>query len=409
MIGMKKVLLSAYACDPSKGSENANGWNWAIELAKLNYTVHIITTSEGKDKVEKELAKYEGLKLYFHFIDHNKFWKRAYFWHFSLMYIAYFLWQYKIFIYAKKLHKKEKFNIVHHVTWGSVKIGSFLCKLDNIKFIFGPVGGGHKAPKVLKKYFYEDWSKEVFRNFANDFVGYLNPLTRYTLKKSTVVFATNDETVNFAKKNGATNVKLVIDSALSAKFIRKSPPERKNVKFNLLWLGRLYSFKGLGLVLDAFANLDQKIKEKIEFNIVGDGPFRNKFLEIIKEKKLEEFINFHGMIPFSDVNTQYSKADAFIFCSLRDSCPAQHLEAMSFGLPIITLNIHGSKLIVPDDAGIKISVIDEETTVNDISKAILKLFTDDKLRLLLGENAFNYSQKSIWSIKIRDIAVEFYN
>ena len=29
-----RVLLSAYACEPGKGSEAGNGWNWARELSR---------------------------------------------------------------------------------------------------------------------------------------------------------------------------------------------------------------------------------------------------------------------------------------------------------------------------------------------------------------------------------------
>ena len=34
-----KILLSAYACEPHKGSEPGIGWNWAIQLASLGHQV----------------------------------------------------------------------------------------------------------------------------------------------------------------------------------------------------------------------------------------------------------------------------------------------------------------------------------------------------------------------------------
>ena len=39
---MRKILVSAYACEPYKGSEQAVGWNIVLELAKTN-DVHVIT------------------------------------------------------------------------------------------------------------------------------------------------------------------------------------------------------------------------------------------------------------------------------------------------------------------------------------------------------------------------------
>ena len=46
-----KVLLSAYACEPNKGSEPGVGWNWLIEIAKLNHKVTVITRSNNKKSI----------------------------------------------------------------------------------------------------------------------------------------------------------------------------------------------------------------------------------------------------------------------------------------------------------------------------------------------------------------------
>jgi len=39
----KKILLSAYACEPKKGSEPGVGWNWAIQICKMGNDKKIIT------------------------------------------------------------------------------------------------------------------------------------------------------------------------------------------------------------------------------------------------------------------------------------------------------------------------------------------------------------------------------
>lgn len=403
-----KVLLSAYACDPAKGSENANGWNWSKGLLQAGCEVHVMTTSRGKQTIEAELKKIDHSNIHFHFIDHNKFWKKAYNWNIVLMYIAYFSWQHKIYRYAKKLHRQERFDVVHHVTWGSIKIGSYLHKLKDTKFIFGPLGGGHKAPKAFKKYFYKEWRKESFRSMATDFISIVNPLTKATLRNADVVLVTNEETLDYAKKNGAAHVELVIDSALPEGFMPSALPVKNNQKFQLLWLGRLYSFKGLGLVLEAFSMLNDEVKKDTELHIVGDGPFREEMLALISEYGLRDSVHFEGAIPFREVKCKYMKADAFIFCSLRDSCPAQHLEALSFALPVITLDIHGSRLVVPDNAGIKVPAIRPEDTVIGIADAITLLYGNRPLRREMGQNAFEYAQHNTWSNKIGRIISNYY-
>ena len=43
---MKTILVSAYACEPLKGSEQGVGWNWVLQLAKKN-NVHVITRANN--------------------------------------------------------------------------------------------------------------------------------------------------------------------------------------------------------------------------------------------------------------------------------------------------------------------------------------------------------------------------
>lgn len=38
---MRKILISAYGCEPLKGSESGVGWNWILQMAKKNQ-LHII-------------------------------------------------------------------------------------------------------------------------------------------------------------------------------------------------------------------------------------------------------------------------------------------------------------------------------------------------------------------------------
>ena len=47
-----KILLSAYACEPNKGSEPEVGWKWATTLSELGHEVYVITRSNNKETIE---------------------------------------------------------------------------------------------------------------------------------------------------------------------------------------------------------------------------------------------------------------------------------------------------------------------------------------------------------------------
>ena len=51
-----RLLLSAYACEPGRGSEPGVGWNWAIALAALGHDVWVLTRANNRDRIEQALA-----------------------------------------------------------------------------------------------------------------------------------------------------------------------------------------------------------------------------------------------------------------------------------------------------------------------------------------------------------------
>jgi len=51
-----KVLVSAYACEPHKGSEPGVGWNWVKQIARF-HEVWVITRANNKEKIEEELNR----------------------------------------------------------------------------------------------------------------------------------------------------------------------------------------------------------------------------------------------------------------------------------------------------------------------------------------------------------------
>ena len=54
---MKNLLVSAYACEPLKGSEQAVGWNFVIQLAKHNQ-VHVITRANNQESISRNSFQY---------------------------------------------------------------------------------------------------------------------------------------------------------------------------------------------------------------------------------------------------------------------------------------------------------------------------------------------------------------
>ena len=139
------ILLSAYACEPDRGSEPGVGWNWVRHLAR-DHDVWVITRSNNRGVIEAVLAHNPLRNAHFIYFDlprWARFWKRR---SFGLR-PYYYLWQAGVYFAARRIHRSVRFDLVHHVTFVKYWMPSFLAALP-VPFVWGPVGGGESAPNV---------------------------------------------------------------------------------------------------------------------------------------------------------------------------------------------------------------------------------------------------------------------
>jgi glycosyltransferase involved in cell wall biosynthesis len=401
---MKKILLSAFACDSTQGSEPSYGWNYAIGLAKKGFEVHCITREVNRKNIE--LYK-KILNLHFHYIKLPFGLESLYSFSNLTMYLFYLLWQWIAYKRGIKLSRSYQFDVIHHVTWGSTQLGSFFYKL-NIPFVFGPSGGGQIAPHAFKSYFKNYWHREIYRENLSNWMLKFNPACKKMLRSAFVVILSNPETALMAKKVGSRNIKQSLDVALPISFFSKSiiKQEYKSETLKLLWVGRFMARKGLLLVLDVMKEL--KKYNKITLTIVGDGEMKNEVLNRIKEYDLADTVFLTGSVSHEKVKDYYASHDVFFYTSLRDSGSLQLIEAMAYSLPIVTLNLHGQAIIVSDATGIRCSAETPEKTILELRDAILKLYNNPLLLNKLSANAYAFAKKQTWDKKIELIVNEYY-
>lgn len=400
----KRILLSAFDCEPGQGSEKGNGWNWAIGLANKGYEVHCLTRSVNRPAIEQHV-RIEN--LYFHYIPMPLRMEVLFLLTPSSIYLHYMIWQYLAYRKGKFLHKKMRFALVHHVSWGSTQMGSHLYKLD-VPFIFGPAGGGQKAPEAFKSYFSEHWDAEIKREKVSDWLIRYNPACNKMLKNAHVVLSSNPDTFAMAKKAGATTCQFSLDAALPESFFPKEFKVKKTEpgKLKLLWVGRFMPRKGLLLTLDVMREL--KSIPGITLTIVGHGEMEDTIIKQIDAHDLGGTVKMAGMVPYEKVRHFYETHDAFFFTSLRDSCPSQVLEAMSFGMPVITLDLHGQALLVNDQRGIRCKVSSPENAIQDLKNALIELCRHPAKVTQMSEEAMKFALQQTWPAKIEAIVEQYY-
>ncbi len=396
-----RVLLSAYACEPDRGSEPGNGWNWALHLAEEGHEILLMTCPYGRQAIEKELNVIDNtLTIKVKYVD-VPLWTKPFLKGRFGLFCHYYLWQISAFKAVEKLTKN--IDLVHHVTWGSIKGGSLLWRLQK-PFVFGPIGGGQVAPSGFGSIFGRGYIFEQIRTVYTKKILPFNPFLKSLMRNTSLVLVTNKETSYLAKRLGVKNIAFFFDTGLPESFYPKRfPIRKKNNVFKLLWIGRLYPRKALPIAIEVV----KRFKSPVKLIIVGDGPMGKKLKKYLEDPIIQKRVEWCGQVSWRSVKNYYKSCDALLFTSLRDSCPAQLLEAMAFGLPIVTLNHHGARDLVPDTAGIKVEIGSLETTIKRITRGIELLFEYPEQRVAMGRAGYEFAMLHKWNHRVH-LATKLY-
>lgn len=343
-----------------------------------------------------------------HFVFVPTFWWLEYLlakFHYPIVYLHYLVWQRHAYRRAVLLHRRNNFALVHHASYGSLQLGSHLWKLE-APFVFGPLSGGQTVAPQLQRYLVKGKLKEQLRLWISQRLLYRDNRTQRTLRRAHLVLAANQETYNLVKKLGTPRISLILDAGISKKFIPTHYPERPLRRaMRVLWLGYFVPHKGFSLVLEVFKSLDSEYP--IYLDVIGDGPMAHHYRQKVRELHLTDTVTFHGKLPFDALKKFYAASDVFLFCGLRNSLGIQVLEAMAYGLPLISLNQHGVKTFVPDNASIKVELNEVPQIINDLKQALITLHLDTDQRIRRGKHAFQWAQQHTWDHKVALVS-EYY-
>lgn len=393
-----RILVSAYACSPCQGSEGGHGFNWVLETANLGHEVWCLTDSRGQADLDTWLASQASDstgRIHPVYVDVPIAIDYLYRWQFGV-YLHYLIWQRRAYRVARDLDRQHNFGLVHHVTFNSLQMATALWRLGK-PLLLGPLGGGMKAPKSLRRYV-PDWFKtETIRNLVSQLLIKLDPNVRQSLRRAELVFAANVETAALARALGAQRVELAMSTAQPVSFFPAVYPPRPPLPgrpLRILWLARLHSRKGLHLVIEALGQVVKRVP--FHLDILGDGPVGPLVPGWIAAAGLQDRVTWHGKVPYTAVREAYLNHDLFMLCSLRDTYASQYIESMALGLPILTLDHHGATTFIPDAAGIKVPVESAEATSAALARAVEYLYDHPGELEQRGRAGFAFASQYSW-------------
>lgn len=171
-------------------------------------------------------------------------------------------------------------------------------------------------------------------------------------------------------------------------------------KFTLLYIGRLADKKGISYLIEAMPTIIKHIND-VCLIICGDGHLLGELIQIVKKLNLERYVTFTGFVS-NDIKLDYiSIADIVIVPSLvldtgeTEGLPVVILEYLAAGKPIIATNVSGIKDVIESGWN---GILIEQRSSEQISNQVLRLLSDEELRISLGENARISGSKFDWSL-----------
>jgi len=397
------ILISAYSCEPNRGSEPGVGWNVARAIAK-HHNVWVLTRpDESKDAIEAELSQNPVPNLHVVYFT-LPFWQDSMRWGQSgAMQIHYYLWQIQAYFVARHLHRDVGFDVVHHVTFVKYSSPCFLSLLP-IPLVWGPVGGGESAPQSFWKDFSLRAKAYELARLCVRTVGELDPFVRLTIRRSAVIRATTHDTARRLYAMGAMGVEIATESGLSSDDIDRlaqlGQPSNAPVRF--ISMGRLLHWKGFYLGLRAFAEANLP---NAEYWICGDGPELEQLHQLAKDLDIESQVTFWGRLPREQVLEKLGQCHVLVHPSLHDSGGWVCLEAMAAGRPVLCLDLGGPAVQVTKDTGFKVSATTPEQSIHDLADGMRQLAQDGDLRQRMGDAGKRLVQSShSWESKGNELA-----
>ena len=360
-----KILLSAYACEPNKGSEPGVGWSWAVEYAK-NHEVWVLTRDNNEPTIStyfKEHPEYQNPNLHFIYVGLSKkltFWKKGR----HGMRLFYYLWQKKAADVAVKLQKKENFDFVQHVTFVSYTQPSYMYKLG-IPFIWGPVSGGENIPSSIKiKMSEKERLIEEIRKLSQT-TALCSPAILNCMKKARYILAATEETKDRIPKKYKT--KTIIMPAIGLEKIPELKAEKRNDgKVKIIMAGRLIYWKAFDIGLNAFLKVADKYPDA-ELHILGEGNQKD-YLKKCAGEYLNSQVFFENEVAHDEIYDFFSQFDIFMNTTLRDSGCMAMMEAMSAGIPCIAVAAGGPRVLMKNNDITAVSPQEYNCTVDEIAE-----------------------------------------
>ncbi|UII21335.1 glycosyltransferase [Fulvivirga ligni] len=391
---MKTILVTAYAVNPYKGSEDGMGWNGILQIAK-NQAVIAVTRENNRPAVDQYFSEHPELEethqpitfLYYDLPKWTRWWKKG-----PLLSMIYFyMWQLGLPFFIKK--QGMKFDVAHNFNFHNDWTPSFLWLLGK-PLVWGPIGHHPLVPKQhLMQHGISAFLKDRALWLMKNVFWHLDPFLWITKIKAKKIICMNS---SVATKLNLSKDKYIIIPSVAVERPKMDITHKKKEKFTVMIAARMVPLKGFDMAIHAFASflntLEDSEKSKTELLLIGSGPLNAKLQQQVSNLGIEAYCQFIPWIERVDLLNKYNDASAFLFPS-HEGAGMVVAEALSYGVPVICYDNYGPGELVPPFSQLKVPLCNYNDEIEIFKNKLLDLFSSISLQKhesILAQEHFNH-------------------
>lgn len=282
--------------------------------------------------------------------------------------------------WLRKLYKREKPDVVHHVGMKTILWGTLAAKFSSVHGVVNAISG-------------------LGGFFAEDNKGLMAKMMPMVLKfshnrKNLLCIFQNNEDKGLYVKNG-------IIKEEQARYIKGSgvdlkqfcyTPEPAEGKIRVILTARMIVEKGVFILTEAAERLRSKYQDKVEFLLVGGiddhpGAITKKQLDAGCDGSYIQWLGYR-----TDVKELLQSSHIVAFPSYyMEGLPKSLIEADAIGRPVITCNSVGCKETVVDGYN---GYLIPTKNVDALVEKLDILLSNTKLRREMGRNSRKYAEEN---------------
>ena len=219
---------------------------------------------------------------------------------------------------------------------------------------------------VKKVVFFHGWCENVASEISNSPDNFIR---KYQYADAFLVLASSfkKQIENWGIKSPVYLTTTKFDDNL----IKNIDFSRKVFNNTLLFLARIEKEKGIFIALEAFKRLQSNFPE-LKMKVAGNGSALKQAVEFTYKNEIQN-VEFLGTLTGEDLISAFKQSDIYILPTWSEGMPTSVLEAMAFGLPVITRPVGG---IVDFFETPKMGYLIESKSDKDFYEAIFLLLSD---------------------------------